>query len=341
MPEKLFRRYLEGDCSKEEVRQILQYFRENPLEIERYFSEEEWKQFCKINTDRLPEHISQRLLNNVETLIKEDKSKRKRKALYLISGAVAATFFLFILFNFLRRNERVLPVENTIVAKNTLIKRANSGISNLDIVLRDGTKVVLYPHSEIQFDSLLGQTVDIYLTGKAKFEVQHDTSRIFKVWCGDIVTTDIGTIFVIDVEHRDVRVDVFEGKISVAKSRDSGSIVYLNTGQFAIYKSQTKALTAGTLRQKEEEQLASHTNKLKNSTNASIIRFRNDNLKTVLDRLSAQYKVTIEYPTEKVSGIRLNMAIDTSQNIEDILKNIAIVGDLQLTKENDKKYILQ
>lgn len=334
MTETQFKKFEKGTCSADEINEQLKYFKENPSEVDNHFTNEEWEEFYLNNKERLPKEKSEKFFQNIESLIKEDKKKRVN--ISLVASLVAASLLIFI--SILFWNQETLPKSNQFaINKNVLIKHANFGKENISFILPDGTKVTLFPQSEIQFDSVFKNKRIVYLNGKAKFDVVHDDSRVFKVECKDIVTTDIGTSFLIDGQQNNVRIDLYEGKVSVAKLKDKNSTVFLNPGQYALYDSKTKSLAIGN----NTVKLAINNTANTSVDDASIVGFKNNSLKKVLDQLSLLYKVKIEYPTAKVSHIQMSMAIDSSQKIETILKNIAIIGDLKLIKNGDKNYVLK
>jgi len=342
MPEELFQKYRNGNCSPQEMDELFEYFIEYPSEIEQYFTEEEWQLFYtadkETNNDALTESQSGKLYHNTESLIRKNK---KIKTIYLASGAVAACLLLFFGLKFYRQ-QVVLPHGGSEkIVKNTLLKKNNFSNAPVQVLLSDSSMVTLYSNSEIRYDSVFYNERNIYLTGKAKFDVVHNASKILKVWCKDVVTTDIGTVFVIDGLQDNVRVDLLEGKASVAKIKDEKNIVYLSAGQFASYNKTTDQLAIGTTPSTNQLVIKNSKTNKPVTIDAGLIQIQNRNLKKVFDQLSAKYNVSIEYPYEKINRSRINIAVDTTLSIEVILKNLALVSDLQLIKQASNKYILK
>lgn len=337
MTKNFFQKYIKGICSSSETNELLKSFKENPREVDSYFSEEEWIEFYNENNTKIPQKKSEQIFLNVESLIKEDQKKGKN--IYLISRSIAASLLILIgIISFWKLNS-LTDSSQLAITENSLIKYENFGKENMNIILTDNTKIILFPKSEIQIDTISKSESNVYLNGKASFEVIHNPSRIFKVKCRNLITTDFGTRFLIDGLQKSVRIDLFEGKVSVAKINDIKSKIFLTPGDFVFFDEINQTLVIGSDHEKNKPIHSPNINK--RNDDLSVVEVKNVNLKKILDQLSLKYNVSIEYPTEKIDQIQMNMAIDTSQKIEIILKNIALIGDLQLIKKDEKKYILK
>lgn len=91
------------------------------------------------------------------------------------------------------------------------------------IVLKDGSKVVLSPASELRIAENFGNDRrEVYLIGEASFEVTRDVERPFLVYSENLITRVLGTSFVITAmkNGRTETVEVKEGKVSVFKKED-------------------------------------------------------------------------------------------------------------------------
>src|SRR5690606_31931996 len=88
------------------------------------------------------------------------------------------------------------------------------------IVLADGSQIILSPFSSIEYPEIFDASKrEVYLTGKAFFEVATDPEKPFYVYSGQIVTRVLGTSFWVDESKSgsDVEVSVVTGKVSVTK----------------------------------------------------------------------------------------------------------------------------
>lgn len=88
--------------------------------------------------------------------------------------------------------------------------------------LPDGTPVILAAASRLRYPVSLGRTGarrEVYLEGKALFEVKHDERRPFVVYTAHGATEDLGTRFAVQEYSNDTTVDVVvtEGRVELRK----------------------------------------------------------------------------------------------------------------------------
>ncbi len=81
----------------------------------------------------------------------------------------------------------------------------------------DGTTAqVLDGQSELQVRQVSASLIALQLTrGRARFAVQHQSSRLFRVECGSVVAEVLGTRFTVSRGEREVAVAVEEGRVLV------------------------------------------------------------------------------------------------------------------------------
>lgn len=111
-----------------------------------------------------------------------------------------------------------------------LLEQDNNGDSTRQLILEDGSAVVLSPHSAVRFSRhlLAGESRDIYLSGQAFFQVVKNQQKPFRVFSNELIIKVLGTSFTIRAGSGDnvISVVVNTGKVSVyknEKSNDGGS----------------------------------------------------------------------------------------------------------------------
>jgi len=85
--------------------------------------------------------------------------------------------------------------------------------------LGDGSHVTLGVDSRLRFSSTFGQSSrELYLEGRAYFDVVHDSTRPFRVRTSNGLTEDVGTKFTVTAypEQRATQVVVAEGAVTLA-----------------------------------------------------------------------------------------------------------------------------
>lgn len=103
-------------------------------------------------------------------------------------------------------------------ATSPLSEVVNVTSKPLRIDLPDGSTVTLYPSSRVSYDKrFLGVRRDVYLSGKANFNVVKNPSKPFYVYAHELVTKVLGTRFTVQAYegNKQVKVAVRTGRVSV------------------------------------------------------------------------------------------------------------------------------
>jgi transmembrane sensor len=289
-----------------------------------------------------------------------EKGKPARKPVYrlLASVAVAASVLLVVGLGwkfFVGKPDT--PVarnagENTDSTLFVVRHEVNTTGKEKRIQLPDGSIIVLEDKSGITYREPFLNGRDITLVGKAHFKVAKDNTRPFTVISDDISTTALGTEFTVTVfaNERRIIVRLYEGKVVVRPVEKSNwrmkNDVYLLPGQELIYDNdalakvrafQLKNATAPGRGIKEES--GRDDPSLPKDNKGSWYMFNNQSLEQVLDQLSALYDVKIVYNKKDVRNIYFTGRYNKSESVETILKRIAILNDLTITKK-DSAFII-
>lgn len=155
--------------------------------------------------------------------IQSARMKQRRRRVVVVSvSAIAACFALLLA-----------------VPDITMRLRADDWTTNhiKEVVLSDGSHVVLDADSALAMHYEHGARAVALLRGRAWFDVRHDTEHPFRVQAAGSVAEDIGTAFEIDRRLTDesVETSVQSGSVRVS-SRDNGSFVILTAGQRAVWR---------------------------------------------------------------------------------------------------------
>lgn len=137
----------------------------------------------------------------------------------------------------------------------SLVVRDNRGNSPIPVVLADGSSVLLKPGSELRHPKVFdGRLREVYLSGKAYFEVVKDQSKPFIVKTEGLVTKVLGTSFTIGALAAEATVTVRTGRVVVFTreqfEKTEGSSVgstdeamYLVANQRATWDSRKRTLS--------------------------------------------------------------------------------------------------
>jgi transmembrane sensor len=131
--------------------------------------------------------------------------------------AAAAIAFFIILSSAFFYSTNVWRADKTEFVWN---ERATRLGEKIEIVLTDGSKIMLNAGSKIKFPQKFveGKQREIILEGEAFFDVVHKNEQAFIVHSGDIITRDIGTKFNVKAFENDknVTISLIEGKVEVS-----------------------------------------------------------------------------------------------------------------------------
>ena len=95
----------------------------------------------------------------------------------------------------------------------------------LTVLLSDGSSVVLQPGSRLSYPETFQQR-EVYLTGKAFFEIVKNPARPFLVYTHGIATKVLGTSFMVDAPEsgQPIKVAVKTGRVAVYALDESSSV---------------------------------------------------------------------------------------------------------------------
>ncbi|QMW04377.1 FecR family protein [Spirosoma foliorum] len=107
----------------------------------------------------------------------------------------------------------------------TLKETRNDTDKPLTVLLSDGSSVVLQPDSRLSYPDKFQQR-EVYLTGKAFFEIVKDPTHPFLVYTRGIATKVLGTSFMVDAPAtgQPIKVAVKTGRVAVYALEESASV---------------------------------------------------------------------------------------------------------------------
>jgi ferric-dicitrate binding protein FerR (iron transport regulator) len=123
-------------------------------------------------------------------------------------------------FNLPKKQLETAPVFSN--SNNDFIEKRNLDTIIQKIILDDGTTVTLYPFSILRYPKEFESTKrEVYLAGKAFFDVVKNVKKPFWVYTDHISTQVLGTSFLVNsMKNKNVSVEVKTGKVSVYTRKD-------------------------------------------------------------------------------------------------------------------------
>jgi len=146
-----------------------------------------------------------------------------------VAASVVLAIGIGLLFYYKGFNNATQVSGNQLEIKT--IKKQNPKGRKSEIILSDGTRVMLNSNSTITYHSDFSQNRHVELDGEAYFEVAKDAEHPFRVKSGKVQTVALGTAF--NVKAFEGTVDVFltEGSVEVSVLDQSERIIRLEPMQ--------------------------------------------------------------------------------------------------------------
>ena len=176
------------------------------------------------------------------------------------------------------------------------------------IPLPDGSKVTLNEGSVLTYDESLGNdTRNVFLSGEAYFDIQHDAARPFIVHTGKFTTTVLGTEFNVRAYENDhkITVTVKKGKVKVGDDENNqyGTItpneqIALNTATHDFIKAEVNA----------EAEI---------SWKSEFVILDAATLEEAAKIIEAKYKVKISLANDKLKNCRITSTFLNDEKLDD------------------------
>lgn len=257
---QLLTRYRSGECTEREARLVDQWFAlidgDESDVTDRQSEETEARlwQAIQFRTEQLP---TGRSMPDLET--GPQVSPKPKPLHFLLKWQwAAAALLLFVLgggYLWNRWHAGNADEQLATATSGALITKTNTGNAPMWVLLSDGSRVSLQPQASIEYaPDFQNNKREIYLKGKAFFEVARDERKPFLVYTGEVTTKVLGTSFWVNrtAAHKAVEVSVVTGKVSVfqkdkekeAASGDLAMGVILSRNQSVKYTSAMGRFTA-------------------------------------------------------------------------------------------------
>ncbi len=199
-----------------------------------------------------------------------------------------------------------------------------------EIVLPDGTKVVLNNESSISYKEKFAGGRNVQLTGEAFFDVVKNPAKPFTVQSEDILTTVLGTSFnVKNYEYESSYVTVLTGKVNVASIEQPEEAIDLKPNEQARFDAVTGKLFRKTV---DADNYAVWRNK--------VIRFDSAPLSEVTQVLARWYGVDIKFANEALASCTISGKYkeDTLLNV---LEGIKFIIDIDYKFVSKQEVVIE
>ena len=340
MNPELVKKFFEGKCTPEEVHQVLLWINSNEgeLDLEKEFEEFDSKEELNLSTSQdILTKIHQRIsdadathqpeTSNVRSL--RDPVKPKNRLFKQWKLGVAVSFLLTImasaiwLFSGRRQDDPQRPSNSS---HAEYVTRETKSGEKLTLKLNDGSTIHINSNSKVRFPkAFTGSVREVHVEGQAFFDVQRDENRPFIVYSRGLITSVLGTSFVImeDSATQQSQVAVLTGKVKVAMAEEPGAeesgALYLDPMDAASF-----SVTGGTLekiRVDYDDVFAWKDN---------VIAFQDATFDDVRKRLERWFGVEFQVK-KKIKPIKEFTGKFNDQTLEEILIGLSFTYDFDFT----------
>lgn len=346
----LIKKFFRQECTPEERDIVLKYWETNPEAFDSYWDEQEWEHLEGVKERNT--RLSQKMFSKVSR-----RTTRKKKVLLLRNAGIAASVLLMLLVvgSILYKTNHgdvISGYKSSVSTSDSWIQRTNTGGTSLDILLEDGSSVIVQPGGCITYRhpfDINGERI-ISLEGEALFKVARDKNRPFRVFSDALVTTALGTSFTVKAiaGKEEITVALHEGRVVVKPSRQLKAgwdkDFFLLPGDQLFYNKtrETARLQVG----QKVRHLATTTVGEKRGAAPEVLKpdwykFDGMPLRKVIEQLKVYYGVDIRYASPDMEDKYFTIRIDKHDSIENVLNDIALLNDFILTKKNGVYFLLK
>ena len=187
------------------------------------------------------------------------------------------------------------------------------------VTLADGTDVWINAGSKLKFPvSFTDSTREVFLTGEAYFEVEHN-GKPFIVHSGAMDVRVLGTTFNISAYEEDeaMKATLVEGSVKVSIPRD-GAFKTLAPNDQAIVEKSGMSLAV------MEVNTGQYTSWVQGK-----LEFDNENLDVVMRRLSRWYDFEYQFENEEAKKFHFTARLNNNQSISSILEMLEMTTNVK------------
>lgn len=211
---RLLSRYRSGRCTQKEKHLV-----------------EQW--FALIDTDQTQslaqenKEIEERIWSAIQRDYRSVPAPKGRVISLFFSWRSAAAVLLLAMAwgSYQFTQGRLSGKQLQVTLQQRMTVKTNNTVQPLLLILADGSKVKLLPESSIKYPvNFIQSKREVYLSGKAFFDVTKDPQHPFVVYTEKIATKVLGTSFWVDAakEQNGVEVSVVTGRVSVFERDQNG-----------------------------------------------------------------------------------------------------------------------
>jgi len=308
----LLQRYLSGQCTESERRYVESWFEA---------TQQTEVQDLDLSQQAL---LRDKLWNSIEGKL-DTHTKQLPSFNYWRISRIAAALVLFgaglFSFSYYLRSPSDAQTIAVLSSKAEMVTISNGDSTVREVKLKDGSKVLLHPGSEILYPVTFGSLREVYLTGEAFFEIEKDPAHPFLVHAGEVTTRVLGTSFLVQAyrEQKEIKVAVTSGRVSVL-SKSAESFFKLWTSTKEVILTPNQQLVYNRHEKTSQTQLVNNPRMLVPDASKELV-YTNEPVTKLFKTLEKIYGVTIQHD-EKIMA---NCTITTEMTSEGLFERMDVI----------------
>ena len=201
-----------------------------------------------------------------------------------------------------------------------------AGMEPMEILLEDGTKVLLNRESKIRYSKKFGEDHrEVSLTGEAWFDVARDSTRPFVIDAGRAMVEVLGTSFNVSAykENPRIEITVESGVVVVTAKQTREDQIILRAGNSGSYNLENQELELVPIY---------NPNNLSWKTRELI--FEDSPLQEVADLIGKVYHVKVLIPRAELAACPITVTFN-EQSLESVLNVLEMTLDLEISHSGE------
>lgn len=308
--DELILKYLSGNSSGTEEKEILAWIAQNP-ENKKHFQQmsDVW------NISLLPS--SKKKIDTKKAYLQflKNQNKQNTRKLPVWVYSVAAAILLLISFvglQNIKSDRKYLITDNTIITDT----------------LADGSEVSLNKHSSVTFYAKkLKRKRYAVMEGEVYFNIKHDATKPFYVIAAGSIISVTGTSFNVKCDREELVISLIEGSITV-NLNDTAKVLKLKAGEKFTFNKLTG--TAESNQSLDPNDLTWKTKELV---------FRNSHLNDVLTRLEEIYGIKFQYDKSIINELKFDGRLYTD-DFQTIINTLEVTFNLKIIPESKENFVV-
>lgn len=310
MDKELLKRYVQGKCSKSELFQINEIFKEDNSDelkksLKNHWETEKNDQPLNLQMARLLLELRQNTNSSKHSLTRTLFTSYQRIAAVLLIPLLIASLWIL-----------VKPTNKYEVAKSTIVSPMGGRVQ---FTLPDGTSGWLNSGSTLSYNTSFKER-QVDLNGEAYFDVTHRNKENFVVNTSNLLVEVLGTKFNVSdyAEDTEPSVVLNKGKVKISNQKGTLSRILKPNERFKFNKSKS---TASIFEVNSTDYIAWKDGYLK---------FRGETFSEVVRKMERWYNIEVSLTDKQLRDFKYRGTFKDEQ-LEEVLRLISLTAPLSYT----------